>query len=50
MLASGRPAVAGRLLQKEVEILGRLLEGPERPYVAVLGGAKVSDKLGVIEA
>jgi phosphoglycerate kinase len=50
MLASGRPAVAGRLLQKEVEILGRLLEGPERPYVAVLGGAKVSDKLGVIDA
>ena len=50
MLASGRPAVAGRLLQKEVEILGSLLEGPESPYVAVLGGAKVSDKLGVIEA
>ncbi|TMK16154.1 MAG: phosphoglycerate kinase [Actinobacteria bacterium] len=50
MLASGRPAVAGRLLQKEVEVLGRLLHGPERPYVAVLGGAKVSDKLGVIDA
>ena len=50
MLASGRPAVAGRLLQKEVDVLGRLLHGPERPYVAVLGGAKVSDKLGVIDA
>ena len=50
MLASGRPAVAGRLVQKEVEVLGSLLQGPERPYVAVLGGAKVSDKLGVIDA
>jgi phosphoglycerate kinase len=50
MLASGRPAVAGRLMQREVEILGRLLRGPDRPYVAVLGGVKVSDKLGVIDA
>src|SRR5436190_1032681 len=39
---------AGRLLQREVEVLSRLLEGPEAPYVAVLGGAKVSDKLGAI--
>jgi phosphoglycerate kinase len=39
---------AGRLLQREVEVLSRLLEGAEQPYVAVLGGAKVSDKLGVI--
>ncbi len=50
MLASGRPAAAGRLLQHEVEVLGRLLQGADRPYVAVLGGAKVSDKLAVIEA
>jgi phosphoglycerate kinase len=50
MLASGRPAVAGRLLQREVEVLSRLLEGPKQPYVAVLGGAKVSDKLGTISA
>ncbi len=48
MLASGRPAVAGRLLQTEVEVLGRLLTSAERPYVAILGGAKVSDKIGVI--
>jgi phosphoglycerate kinase len=46
----GRPAVAGRLVQKEIEALTRLLEDPARPYVAVLGGAKVSDKLGTIGA
>jgi phosphoglycerate kinase len=50
MLASGRPAVAGRLLEREVSMLGTLLRDPDRPYVAVLGGAKVSDKLGVIDA
>ena len=46
----GRPAVAGRLLQEEVEALSRLLNDPDRPYVAVLGGAKVSDKLATIVA
>ncbi|MFL5766355.1 MAG: phosphoglycerate kinase [Actinomycetota bacterium] len=50
MVASGRPAVAGRLLQKEVEVLSNLLDHPEKPYVAVLGGAKISDKLGTISA
>ena len=44
------PSAAGRLLAKEVEVLGGLLDAPKRPFVAVLGGSKVSDKLGVIEA
>ncbi len=44
-----RPGAAGDLLQREVEVLGGLLEDPMRPYVAVLGGAKVSDKLTVLE-
>jgi phosphoglycerate kinase len=48
LLRDGRPVAAGRLLQREVEALGRLLEAPERPYLAVLGGAKVSDKLSTI--
>jgi phosphoglycerate kinase len=44
------PSAAGRLLGKEVEVLLSLREAPRRPFVAVLGGAKVSDKLGVIDA
>ncbi len=46
----GGDAVAGRLLQREIEALSRLVADPARPYVAVLGGAKVSDKLGTIGA
>jgi phosphoglycerate kinase len=49
-LAQGRAAVAGRLIQREVEVLSRLRDEPEEPYVAVLGGAKVSDKLATISA
>jgi phosphoglycerate kinase len=44
------PSAMGLLLQKEVEVLLGLREHPKRPFVAVLGGAKVSDKLGVVEA
>jgi phosphoglycerate kinase len=44
------PSAAGRLLAREVDVLGGLLEKPRRPFVTVLGGAKVSDKLGVIDA
>ena len=43
------PAAAGRLLETEIESLSRLLTDPQRPYVVVLGGAKVSDKLGVMK-
>jgi len=48
--AKGIPSAAGRLLAREVEVLGGLLDSPRRPFVAVLGGSKVSDKLGVIKA
>lgn len=42
------PAVCGYLIQKEIDIMGKALSNPERPFVAILGGAKVSDKIGVI--
>ncbi len=42
------PAVAGYLIQKEIDIMGGALEDPKRPFVAILGGAKVKDKIGVI--
>ena len=43
-------AVCGYLIQKEIEIMGKALEDPVRPFVAILGGAKVSDKIGVINS
>lgn len=42
------PSVCGYLIQKEIEIMGKALSNPVRPFVAILGGAKVSDKIGVI--
>ncbi|NLK08024.1 MAG: phosphoglycerate kinase [Firmicutes bacterium] len=47
-IAEYLPAVAGFLLQKEIEIMGSALNNPKRPFVAILGGAKVADKIGVI--
>lgn len=43
------PAVAGFLIEREIEVMGNALAEPKRPFVAILGGAKVSDKIGVIE-
>jgi phosphoglycerate kinase len=44
-----KPAVAGLLMEKEITYLGKALESPEKPFVAIIGGAKVSDKIGVVE-
>ncbi|MGH3458960.1 phosphoglycerate kinase [Aeromicrobium sp.] len=49
-VAARLPAAVGSLVQAEVEVLERLTSSPERPYVVVLGGSKVSDKLGVIDS
>lgn len=48
-IADYLPAVAGYLIGKEIEIIGNALNNPQRPFVAILGGKKVSDKIGVIE-
>ena len=48
-VAAFLPAVSGLLIQKELEIMGKALENPARPFVAILGGAKVSDKIAVLE-
>jgi 3-phosphoglycerate kinase len=45
-----KPAVAGYLMQKEIEILGKALTNPERPFIAILGGSKVSSKITVLES
>lgn len=49
-VAERLPSAAGRLMQKEVEVLSRLLDRPDDPFVAILGGAKVSDKLGTVDS
>jgi phosphoglycerate kinase len=48
MRQQGKPVVAGFLLEKEIEFLGEAVESPRRPFIAIMGGAKVSDKINVI--
>lgn len=48
-VASILPSAVGFLIEKEIEVLGKALEAPDHPFVSILGGAKVSDKIGVIE-
>lgn len=48
-IAKYLPAVSGFLMQKELDVLGKAMSNPERPFTAIIGGAKVKDKIGVIE-
>jgi phosphoglycerate kinase len=48
-IAEHIPAVSGLLMEKELEVLGKAMESPERPFTAIIGGAKVKDKIGVID-
>lgn len=48
-VASILPSAVGFLIEKEIDVMGKALEDPEHPFVSILGGAKVSDKIGVIE-
>lgn len=49
-IAAYLPAVSGFLMQKELEVLGKAISNPDRPFTAIIGGAKVKDKIGVIES